>query len=85
MPQRTCLGCRQVKSKGELIRVVNNGGKADLDLSGKKPGRGAYVCPSGSCWEKAFKGNRLENALKAQVLQEDKVKLLQYSKKLWSK
>ena len=79
VPQRTCLGCRRTRPKPELIRIVNNEGKAELDLSAKKSGRGAYVCPSGSCWEKALKGNRLENALKAQVLQEDKDKLLQYS------
>jgi len=50
VPERTCLGCRLVKPKPELVRIVNNGGKAELDLSGIKPGRGAYVCPSDLCW-----------------------------------
>ena len=80
VPERTCLGCRQVKPKPELIRLVSNGGKAELDINGKKQGRGAYVCPSVPCWEKALKGDRLGNALKAQVLQKDKDKLLEYSK-----
>ena len=82
VPERTCLGCRRTRPKPELIRIVNNGGKAELDLSGKKPGRGAYVCPSGLCWEKGLKGSRLDNAVRAKVTQEDKNQLLEYSKNL---
>jgi len=81
VPQRTCLGCRQVKSKGELTRVVSSDGNLELDLTGVKPGRGAYMCPSGSCWEKALKGNRLDSALRAQVVQSDRNKLFEYAKK----
>jgi predicted RNA-binding protein YlxR (DUF448 family) len=80
VPKRTCLGCRQVKSKGELIRVVCCDGKLELDLTGKKPGRGVYMCPSVSCWTKALKGSRLDSAVRAQVAQSDRDGLLEYSK-----
>lgn len=64
IPERTCVGCRNVKGKRELVRVVRDpDGVIDLDVTGKKPGRGAYVCPSLSCLEAALKGGRLANAL----------------------
>lgn len=64
VPQRTCVGCRTVKSKKELVRVVRDpDGVIDLDLSGKKSGRGAYVCPSLSCLQASLKGGRLSKAL----------------------
>ena len=81
VPKRTCLGCRQVKSKGELIRVVCRDGKLALDLTGTKPGRGSYICPSGSCWAKALKGSRLDSAVKVQVAQSDRERLFEYTKK----
>lgn len=64
VPQRTCVGCRCVKGKRELVRVVRDPeGAVDLDTTGKKSGRGAYVCPSLACLEAAVKGGRLANAL----------------------
>ncbi|HVL33883.1 MAG TPA: YlxR family protein [Actinomycetota bacterium] len=60
---RTCVGCRQVRPKRELIRIVRlPDGSAVVDRSGKAPGRGAYVCPGGSCGERAVR--RLSQALR---------------------
>ena len=56
IPQRQCLGCREMKNKKDLIRVVRSPeGEISLDFKGKKPGRGAYVCPSAPCLAKARK------------------------------
>ena len=67
-PQRTCRGCMAVKGKRELIRVVRiPDGTVEVDLTGKKAGRGAYICPDKSCLEKAIKTNRLEMDLEVQV------------------
>ncbi len=64
VPQRTCVGCMEVKGKKELIRVVRTPqGTVDVDPTGKKAGRGAYLCPSEECLVKAIKGKRLEKAL----------------------
>jgi predicted RNA-binding protein YlxR (DUF448 family) len=64
IPQRTCVGCQTVKPKRELIRVVRTpDGHTDVDPTGKRSGRGAYLCPNTDCLEKALKGRRLENAL----------------------
>ncbi len=68
VPQRKCVGCGEMKSKKELIRVVRSPeGDISLDQSGKKAGRGAYVCPDKECITKAYKGHRLEKALEKQV------------------
>ena len=68
IPQRMCLGCRQMKNKKELIRVVRTPElEIILDKTGKKPGRGAYICPNLDCFSKAVKGNRLQQALKQQI------------------
>ncbi|MDO9534091.1 MAG: YlxR family protein [Bacillota bacterium] len=65
IPQRMCLGCRTNKEKKELIRVVRTPeGAIELDVTGKKPGRGAYICPSVDCLRKAVKGKGLEKSLR---------------------
>ncbi len=64
IPMRKCLGCNEMKPKKELIRAVKNSeGEVSLDLTGKKSGRGAYICPDKNCFQKARKGKRLEKAL----------------------
>jgi len=64
LPQRTCVTCPQVKPKRELVRVVRTPeGNVEIDRSGKKPGRGAYLCLSPDCWQAGLKGKRLANAL----------------------
>ncbi|OJU18364.1 MAG: nucleic acid-binding protein [Clostridiales bacterium 43-6] len=68
LPLRKCTGCGEMKPKKELIRVVRNSeGVVSLDLTGKKPGRGAYVCHSVDCFKKARKARRFENAFSCQI------------------
>ena len=68
IPQRQCLGCREMKNKKDLIRVVRSPeGEISLDFKGKKPGRGAYVCPDAACLAKAKKSRALERAFSAQI------------------
>lgn len=63
---RQCVGCREMKPKKELIRVVRSPeGEVSLDFKGKKPGRGAYVCPDPECLKKARKSKALERAFSA--------------------
>jgi uncharacterized protein len=67
-PQRMCTGCNEMKPKKELIRVVKNKeGEVSLDLTGKKAGRGAYICKCKECFEKAYKPKRLEKNLETKI------------------
>ena len=62
--QRTCIACRKVQVKRELIRLVHTPeGDIEIDGIGRKAGRGAYLCRTLDCWEKGLKDNRLEYAL----------------------
>lgn len=71
IPMRQCLGCREMKPKGELVRVVRSPeGEISLDFRGKKPGRGAYLCPDPACLAKVKKSRAIERAFSAQVGQE---------------
>lgn len=71
IPMRKCLGCNEMKPKKELIRAVKNPqGEISLDLTGKKSGRGAYICPDKDCFDKARKGKRLERALETKIPEE---------------
>lgn len=68
LPLRMCAGCGEHKQKRELIRVVKSPqGDISLDLTGRKPGRGAYICPALECLKKARKARRLENAFSCQI------------------
>ena len=68
IPMRQCLGCREMKPKKELIRVVcSPEGEISLDFKGKASGRGAYVCPDPKCLKKAIKARALERAFSAQI------------------
>ena len=63
IPLRQCLGCREMKPKRDLIRVVRSPqGEISLDFHGKKPGRGAYLCPDPACLKRARKSKALERA-----------------------
>lgn len=71
-PQRTCIACQEVKAKRELIRLVRvSDGSVQVDSSGKKAGRGAYLCRTLDCWEKGLKGNRLEYILRTTITQDN--------------
>ena len=64
IPQRTCIGCRQIKAKKGLIRIVRSpvGGNITVDLHGKEKGRGAYVCPNIDCINKSMQPEILNKA-----------------------
>ncbi len=71
IPQRQCVGCREMKEKRALIRVVRSPeGEVSLDFKGKKPGRGAYLCPDVECLKRARKSRALERALEASLTPE---------------
>ncbi len=71
IPLRKCIGCAQQKAKKELVRVVKNQqGEISIDLTGKKAGRGAYICPDSSCLAKAKKAKRLEKNFETQISEE---------------
>ena len=68
---RMCLGCQEMKPKKELIRVVKDKeNNISVDFKGKAPGRGAYICRSVSCFDKARKSKRFERAFEAQISEE---------------
>ena len=68
IPMRQCLGCREMKPKRDLIRVVRSPeGELSLDFKGKKPGRGAYLCPDPACLARAKKARALERAFETAV------------------
>ena len=68
IPMRQCTGCREMKNKKEMIRVLKTAeGEILLDATGRKNGRGAYICRSFECLEKAMKNRGLERSLKTQI------------------
>lgn len=68
IPQRTCIGCNEAKAKKELIRIVKNkSGEIFIDENGKKEGRGAYICNSVICLDKAIKNKRLEKLFETKI------------------
>ncbi|MHB8917705.1 MAG: RNase P modulator RnpM [Desulfocucumaceae bacterium] len=71
IPQRMCVGCQEMKPKKELIRIVRTPTETiEVDSTGKKSGRGAYICPRVECLQKASKEKRLERALERSVSRE---------------
>ena len=68
IPMRKCVGCNESKSKKELVRIVRSPeGDISLDTTGKKSGRGAYICPSADCLKKAVKSKRIDRILEVTV------------------
>ncbi|HLZ23081.1 MAG TPA: YlxR family protein [Ktedonobacterales bacterium] len=79
VPERTCIACKEVRPKRELIRVVRTpDGHVVLDPTGKKSGRGAYICARRSCWEPALKKGRLEREFDLTLSPEDRAALEAY-------
>ena len=71
IPQRQCMGCRERKEKRQLIRVVRSPeGEVSLDFSGKKNGRGAYICPDSECLKKAIRSKALDRSLEVTIPEE---------------
>ena len=68
IPARLCLGCQQQHPKKELVRIVRSPeGEFSVDLTGKKAGRGAYICNNKECLEKAFKSHGLDRSVKSKM------------------
>lgn len=79
VPLRTCVSCHETKSKRELLRVVRTpDGHVTIDATGKKSGRGAYLCARRSCWENAIKKHRLEQEFEVTIFEEDRAELDAY-------
>ena len=71
VPQRQCIGCGEMKNKRDLIRVLKTtDGQITIDATGRKNGRGAYLCPSMDCFKKAVKGKGLERSFKMAIPKE---------------
>ena len=71
IPVRRCIGCNAQRPKRELVRVVRSPeGEISIDLRGKAPGRGAYLCPSAACLAKARKAGRIARALEVSIPEE---------------
>ncbi|HLG63343.1 MAG TPA: YlxR family protein [Ktedonosporobacter sp.] len=76
IPLRTCVSCHETKPKRELLRVVRTpDGHVTIDATGKKSGRGAYLCARLSCWEQAVHKKRLEQELETAISEEDRAQL----------
>lgn len=71
VPMRKCVGCQEMKSKKEMIRVIRTSeGEFLLDATGRKNGRGAYLCPDSNCLAKAVKNKGLERSFKQAIPKE---------------
>jgi predicted RNA-binding protein YlxR (DUF448 family) len=84
VPLRTCIACRQIRPKRELIRIVRTPeGTVEIDSGGRRLGRGAYLCANRRCWEIALEQQRLHRALKCQLTVEDEAALRESAASLW--
>lgn len=80
VPERTCVACRSTRPKRELVRLVRlPTGTVEVDLTGRKAGRGAYLCANAACWELGLKKDRLARALRGRVTPDDQQALLAYA------
>ncbi|MFN7208928.1 MAG: RNase P modulator RnpM [Aggregatilineales bacterium] len=75
IPQRTCIVCRQTAAKRSLIRLVRTAEGVQVDLSGKRNGRGAYLCQRLACWQRAIQGEALTKALRTTLSDADRLQL----------
>jgi len=83
IPHRTCIGCRQIRPKRELVRIVRTpDNTTEIDETGKRSGRGAYLCRNPQCWQDALTKGRLEHALKTSMGEKDKAALGRFSQSL---
>ena len=83
VPQRTCVACGRVRPKRELVRLVRiSSGGVEVDDSGRKSGRGAYLCPVVGCWEAGLGKGRLEHALRTAISTDNREQLIKYGQGL---
>jgi predicted RNA-binding protein YlxR (DUF448 family) len=79
VPERTCIACHEVKPKRELVRLVCGPlGVVEVDASGRKPGRGAYLCQSPACWNKGVNKGKLEHALRGKIDADNRAELMKF-------
>ncbi|MDP2731305.1 MAG: YlxR family protein [Dehalococcoidales bacterium] len=85
IPQRTCLACREVKDKSQLVRLVHLAdGQTEIDITGKKKGRGAYLCRVKPCWETGLKKKTLlEHNLRTVLTPDNLEQLINAGKKIY--
>jgi hypothetical protein len=77
VPERTCIACHEVRPKRDLVRLVYSpGGVAEVDTTGRKPGRGAYLCLSPECWHKGLNKGKLDHALRGKISAENRARLV---------
>jgi hypothetical protein len=82
-PRRTCVACRSTGDKRGLVRLVRTAdGDVEVDLTGKKAGRGAYLCPRPGCWETALKRGRVEAALRTKLTPDARLRLSEFATSL---
>lgn len=81
VPQRTCVGCRTVMPKRQMVRIVRTSEMVQIDLTGKLAGRGAYLHDQRDCWERAIRGG-LAHALKTELSVDDRARLEDFMKTL---
>jgi predicted RNA-binding protein YlxR (DUF448 family) len=85
VPQRTCVACRDKTNKRALFRIVRTSdGQAEVDLTGRKPGRGAYICDTPACWDRAISNNLLDRALKTELTKETKDALRSFAASIFA-
>ncbi|MEE8163640.1 MAG: YlxR family protein [Anaerolineae bacterium] len=83
VPQRTCVGCGKIRPKREMVRIVRTPDRgAEIDETGKRSGRGAYLCRRQECWEIALQKDRLEHALKTSLTDEERATLQEFAQGL---
>jgi predicted RNA-binding protein YlxR (DUF448 family) len=83
VPQRTCVGCRKIRPKREMVRLVRTPDQGvKIDESGKASGRGAYLCRERKCWETALSEKRLDYALKTVLSEEEREAFLEFGQAL---
>ncbi|MFC2014687.1 RNase P modulator RnpM [Chloroflexota bacterium] len=81
IPKRTCVACREVKAKQNLVRLVRiSDSSVEVDTGGKKAGRGAYLCRTQECWENGLNNNRLEHTLRTAITRENREQLIKFAK-----
>jgi hypothetical protein len=80
IPQRTCIGCRTTSAKREFVRIVRTPeGTVEADPTGKRNGRGAYLCARRTCWEEALNKDRLARALRTSISAQEREELKRYA------
>lgn len=85
IPQRMCISCRDKTNKRALFRIVRTSdGQAEVDLTGRKPGRGAYICDTPACWQRATTTPLLDHALKTELNPETKNALRSFAASIFA-